>query len=1296
MLCLGRGRRIQNLGFSLALMGWVAFATQSAQAALTPIDGGSYGPLLEASYAVASAENFSAPFLPEAYKPELVEEFNDIQGVLGTEAYLVVVNKDEAPAEVAEAAACVIAPDACLAPALQASLAALGTLTQPESEEAGFRPSLIDTDVNALTVRFPDGERTVVLVLIPEFGRFTNERADAAIMGYARAVAELQSAAASGVPSWWVDGLARYLGTRLLAYTRVGSKMPDHLRAANSTLDWRIGTGSQLEFTAEFLPEINYAAVHRLVFEFGAHAVLTEFPARLRRVADWQIAFQNQFGESSDAFAQRAINLIKADADQNALIDHEDLQYAFLKENPGSEPTARNLFQISRFQTLGAIPLQTIDGCTPYLGTSAHELGDFNGDGYQDVVFAIDESAPSHSQTGGPDCDIPTTVVAVYGAAPEETPVLSLLDQEAWGERDIAVADINGDGFDDILVVGAKHVAGRSAARLYLGGAAGATNTTSTILNQTEFDLENVDSEFVTPGDIDNDGFPEFMIFAMDSRGFTPFPVPVVFDCSPQCVARHPAGYDASTYDQTDVVVYNGALLDLDEDGDIDILINIEDHDGATQQPSLYPTRYLHGAFYNDAGTFRLSSPPEMVDLGFRLDSNTLRPQPNLDEDPNDARVLPLNATHYWETEVTDLNNDGKQELITLENNQFHVSNSRFLVSVYEHSLVTRQLGLSADQPEDTGLTHNQNFQFVDVDADGDLDILSTTKPFPNFGNTIFLHENLNPGWRLSAKGYGSFMQDNNCNRIFAPDLDGDGDFDVITMCGGGERERQIYFARNLKQENLAPADRDSDGVLDADDAFPLDAFEQLDSDGDGLGNNTDADDDGDALSDEEELAMGTDPLLADSDGDGLDDGVEVERGLDPVLAGLGQARPGPNVPLALQVAGASFTLPSGGLGAVPSSAAAAALNITVVNPSAPGFITAWPCGLPRPLASNINFEAGSTIPNGVIASLGSDGAACLYSSVETDIVVDLAGWFDAEAYQGATPVRLVDTRDGTGAPLGLTNSAAPIQVPVASLPVTSALGAATAIPVDVGAVALNVTAVEPTDPGYITVWPCEAGRPNASNLNFMPGDIIANGVIAPAGSSGVVCAFSSAPTHMIVDLAGWFPGDTFTGMTPTRLLDTRDGGGAKVPTGGVVEVETRRPGLATSSDAAALSLNVTVTEAEGPGYLTVWPCDVDRPNASNLNYVAGQTIANNVMTTIGASGKVCAFASAPTHVIVDIAGWVNGSGEKTTFSGVKPTRVGDTRTGQWLGSSTRDTDRDGVSDAEDIAPLDSSVGKGR
>ncbi|MEL0211769.1 MAG: hypothetical protein VW891_14520, partial [Novosphingobium sp.] len=95
----------------------------------------------------------------------------------------------------------------------------------------------------------------------------------------------------------------------------------------------------------------------------------------------------------------------------------------------------------------------------------------------------------------------------------------------------------------------------------------------------------------------------------------------------------------------------------------------------------------------------------------------------------------------------------------------------------------------------------------------------------------------------------------------------------------------------------------------------------------------------------------------------------------------------------------------------MPPSAAAAFLNVTVVNPSASGFITVWPCGIDRPLASNINFVAGDTIPNGVIAPLGAEGAACFYSSVETDVVVDVAGWFEEGTYLGATPTRLVDTR---------------------------------------------------------------------------------------------------------------------------------------------------------------------------------------------------------------------------------------------------------------------------------------------
>jgi hypothetical protein len=67
--------------------------------------------------------------------------------------------------------------------------------------------------------------------------------------------------------------------------------------------------------------------------------------------------------------------------------------------------------------------------------------------------------------------------------------------------------------------------------------------------------------------------------------------------------------------------------------------------------------------------------------------------------------------------------------------------------------------------------------------------------------------------------------------------------------------------------------------------------------------------------------------------------------------------------------------------------------------------------------------------------------------------------------------------------------------------------------------------------------------------------------------------------------------------------------------------------------------LNVAVTEAQGPGFVTVFPCGSARPNASSLNYVTGQTISNSVVATIGTGGKVCFFTYATTHLVVDLTG---------------------------------------------------------
>ena len=78
-------------------------------------------------------------------------------------------------------------------------------------------------------------------------------------------------------------------------------------------------------------------------------------------------------------------------------------------------------------------------------------------------------------------------------------------------------------------------------------------------------------------------------------------------------------------------------------------------------------------------------------------------------------------------------------------------------------------------------------------------------------------------------------------------------------------------------------------------------------------------------------------------------------------------------------------------------------------------------------------------------------------------------------------------------------------------------------------------------------------------------------------------------------------------------------------------------------ADASAVVLNVTAVDAEAAGFLTVFPCGSARPNASNINYVAGDVVPNAVLTKIGAGGKVCVFSYAATDLIVDTNGYFPG-----------------------------------------------------
>ena len=104
-------------------------------------------------------------------------------------------------------------------------------------------------------------------------------------------------------------------------------------------------------------------------------------------------------------------------------------------------------------------------------------------------------------------------------------------------------------------------------------------------------------------------------------------------------------------------------------------------------------------------------------------------------------------------------------------------------------------------------------------------------------------------------------------------------------------------------------------------------------------------------------------------------------------------------------------------MAAVPENAAAVVLNMTAVSARTAGFATVYPCGLPRPEASNLNFAAGQTIANLVIAKPGVGGKVCVFSDTTIDVLADVAGYFPAgSAFTPiANPTRILDTRNGIG-----------------------------------------------------------------------------------------------------------------------------------------------------------------------------------------------------------------------------------------------------------------------------------------
>jgi hypothetical protein len=347
---------------------------------------------------------------------------------------------------------------------------------------------------------------------------------------------------------------------------------------------------------------------------------------------------------------------------------------------------------------------------------------------------------------------------------------------------------------------------------------------------------------------------------------------------------------------------------------------------------------------------------------------------------------------------------------------------------------------------------------------------------------------------------------------------------------------------------------------------------------------------------------------------------------------------------------GGTIDVQVSGQGGVPSTGVTAVvINATVTDTTGSSYLTIYPTGASRPTASNLNWIPGVTIANLVEVGLGTGGKLTAFNFAGgVDVVFDVQGYVSTPTgtpgtdglYKPLPPSRVLDTRSGTGAPAAKLAGGASLTLTVAGNAGVPASG--------VEAVVLNLTVTNPTQPGYLTAWPTGATQPLASNLNFAIGQTIPNRAIVKVNSSGQVSIFNNAGTvDVVADVSGWFTdgtvvqasGAVFTGLVPSRILDTRTS--LPVGAGGTITLQVSGQGGVPATGAVAAVLNVTVTNTTASSYLTVWPDGTGRPLASDMNWVAGQTIPNLAIVKLGSNGKVDIFNFAgSTDVVVDVMGW--------------------------------------------------------
>ncbi len=374
-----------------------------------------------------------------------------------------------------------------------------------------------------------------------------------------------------------------------------------------------------------------------------------------------------------------------------------------------------------------------------------------------------------------------------------------------------------------------------------------------------------------------------------------------------------------------------------------------------------------------------------------------------------------------------------------------------------------------------------------------------------------------------------------------------------------------------------------------------------------------------------------------------------------------------------------SRTVQITGVGSIPSTAVAVVLNVTEVDDTSVSLLTVYPAGTPKPNASNLNFNAGTTTPNLVTVTLGAGGGVVIYNAAGSlNVVADVEGYFEPPAsptplgeFHPINPVRVCDTRSSTNTPSACRTHG----ILIGGTPMLTTVTTGGQIPAGgmAEAAVLNLTAVAGSAATYVSVYPPASngtcGTPSVSTINVVAGAVEANRVMVglgqgPSGPDTAVCVFASnGKINILLDANGWYGtlaapnGYQYQAIVPSRICDTRKslagcaagtiGAGASNVRSVSVDGVGGVPSATSGTLVQAVIANLTAVIPTQGTYLVAYPADLTgAPNASDINLAAGATLPNLIVVQLDTSGDThnghldLLNSIGSVNAIIDIEGW--------------------------------------------------------